>query len=434
MGIAILLAADAGTGPLPAPEDPLDNVDISSLEQALIENLPPELELPNTADWQSFWSQVEIILQSQSLDDMTWFQPTVRQACEYLDADPATQPWSDWLRQRLDYFEMANVAVQEVPSEPAMLPTNAPSPPPPSPAIPEAKPSLPQKPVVAPAARDVFHLVMSQTPPVKAPESSRVETKRHSLIRNLDRWQKKLALRPAPPNAAALVPRLKKVFQSEGLPPELVWMAEVESSLNPAARSPVGALGLFQLMPATARRFGLRTGFFDERKNPEKSARAAAQYLKFLYRALGSWPLALAAYNAGEGCVGKLVKRKKRDAFEDIADDLPLETQMYVSKVMALVSLRENTAFEKLPGPVTVASLCHVSSRTSATVSCSRRREPVDVVGIHALTGPATQFEIHVHSISSEPVFAPSGTTALNLCLQFEAKPTECTSLLDEIF
>ena len=88
-------------------------------------------------------------------------------------------------------------------------------------------------------------------------------------------------------------------------------MAEVESSLNPAARSPVGALGLFQLMPATARRFGLHTGFFDERKNPEKSARAAAQYLKFLYHTMGSWPLALAAYNAGEGRVGKLVKRKK---------------------------------------------------------------------------------------------------------------------------
>jgi len=196
---------------------------------------------------------------------------------------------------------------------------------------------------------------MPRTLPAKAPVSSQVESNRHSLIRNSSRWQKKLANRPAPPNAAALIPRLKKVFQSEGLPAELVWMAEVESSLNPAARSPIGALGLFQLMPATARRFGLRTVFFDERKDPEKSARAAAQYLKFLYHAMGSWPLALAAYNAGEGCVGQLVKRKKQASFEGIADDLPLETQMYVSKVMALISLRENTAPEKLPGPVAAA-------------------------------------------------------------------------------
>lgn len=357
LGIVMLLAAIARTEQLPAPEDLLDNVDISSLEQSLLENLPPELELPNAEDWQSFWNQVETILQSQSLDDMTWFRSTVQQACGYLDADPATQPWADWLRQRLDYFEMASVAVQEVPSEPAIPLVNAPYlPSTPSSATPEAKPSPPPSPMVTPTARKVFHLVIPGTPPTKAPVSLQVESKRHSLIRNSSRWQKKLASRPAPPNAAALIPRLKKVFKSEGLPPELVWMAEVESSLNPAARSPVGALGLFQLMPATARRFGLHTGFFDERKNPEKSTRAAAQYLKFLYHAMGSWPLALAAYNAGEGRVGKLMKLKKQAVFEDIADDLPLETQMYVPKVLSLVSLRENMDADKLPRPAITAS------------------------------------------------------------------------------
>ena len=221
----------------------------------------------------------------------------------------------------------------------------------------------------------------------------------HSLIRNLRAWQEKLANRPAPPNAATLIPRLKKVFRSEGLPPELVWMAEAESSLNPAARSPIGALGLFQLMPATARRFGLRTGFFDERKNPEKSARAAAQYLKFLYHAMGSWPLALAAYNAGEGRVGKLMKLKKQAAFEGIADDLPLETQMYVPKVMAIVSLRENTDPEKIPGPVAAASLRPVIFFFEPPFEC-----------------------------------LPGTTQILSLCLQFEDKPTECTSLLAERF
>lgn len=357
LGAVMLLAASARTAPLPAPADLLDNVDIALLDQALLENLPPELELPDAGDWQSFWNQVETILQSQSLDDMTWFCSTVRQACEYLDADPATQPWADWLRQRLDYFEMANDAVREVPPEPAIPPAKAPSTP--APATPQVKPSPPPSPAVTPTVREV-HPVMPKVPATQARVSPLVESKRHSLIRNSSRWHKKLARRAAPPNAAALIPRLKKVFQSEGLPPELVWMAEVESSLNPAARSPVGALGLFQLMPATARRFGLRTGLFDERKNPEKNARAAAQYLKFLYHTMGSWPLALAAYNAGEGRVGKLVKRNKQASFEGIADDLPLETQMYVPKVMALVALRENTAPEKLPGPVTATSLHHV--------------------------------------------------------------------------
>ena len=354
LGIVMFLPAVVGAAQLPAPEDLLADVDTASLEQVISETLLPDMDLPNAEDWQLFWNQVETILQSQSLDDMTWFRSTVQQACGYLDADPATQPWADWLRQRLDYFEMASVAVQEVPSAPAIPLASSPSPPSTSsPATPEAKPSPPPP---TPTARKVFHLVMPRTSPAKAPVSLQVESKRHSLIRNSSRWQNKLANRPAPPNAAALIPRLKKVFQSEGLPPELVWMAEVESSLNPAARSPVGALGLFQLMPATARRFGLRTGFFDERKNPEKNARAAAQYLKFLYHALGSWPLALAAYNAGEGRVGKLVKRKKQASFEGIADDLPLETQMYVPKVMALVSLRENIAPEKLPAPVAAAS------------------------------------------------------------------------------
>jgi len=358
LGIVMLLVVIARTGQSPAPEDLLDNVDISSLEQSLLENLPPELELPDAENWQAFWNQIEIILQSQSLDDMTWFRPIVQQACGYLDADPATQPWADWLRQRLDYFEMAGDVIHEVPSEQVISLTNA-LPPTPitSPSTLVAKPSPPPSQAAIPGAHKAFHFVMPKKPPVNAPVSFQVESKRHSLIRNLSRWQKKLANRPAPPNAAALIPRLKKVFQSEGLPPELVWMAEVESSLNTAARSPVGALGLFQLMPATARRFGLRTGFFDERKNPEKSARAAAQYLKFLYCAMGSWPLALAAYNAGEGRVGQLVKRKKQVSFEGIADDLPLETQMYVPKVMALVSLRENIDPEKMAGPAIRLSL-----------------------------------------------------------------------------
>ena len=100
LGIVMLLAAIGRTEQLPTPEDWLDNAGIALLEQSFLDNLPPELELPNDETWQSFWNQVETILQSQSLDDMAWLRSTAQQAWEYLDADPTTQPLADWLRQR----------------------------------------------------------------------------------------------------------------------------------------------------------------------------------------------------------------------------------------------------------------------------------------------------------------------------------------------
>lgn len=177
-------------------------------------------------------------------------------------------------------------------------------------------------------------------------------------------------------------------------------MAEAESSLDPAARSPVGALGLFQLMPATARRFGLRTAIFDERKDPEKNARAAAQYLKRLYRQMGSWPLTLAAYNAGEGRVGKLIKTNKQATFDGIADDLPLETQMYVPKVMAIVSLREKTDPENMPGPSLTSSF-DSGQPMAFSLSPSLIREPFPAfIDVFECKNARRQNDILIHFLS----------------------------------
>ena len=139
--------------------------------------------------------------------------------------------------------------------------------------------------------------------------------------------------------AVDLMPRLRAAFVVEGVPPELAWLAEAESSLNPAARSPAGAKGLFQFMPDTAKSMGLGTFLPDERTDPEKSARAAARYLRTLHGRFGNWALALAAYNAGEGRVGRTLVAKHATTFTAIADALPAETRMYVP-VCALIATR----------------------------------------------------------------------------------------------
>ena len=137
---------------------------------------------------------------------------------------------------------------------------------------------------------------------------------------------------------------LRKIFSSRGLPAALVWIAEVESAFDPHAVSSAGAVGLFQLMPATAERFGLRVWPLDERKRPEKSAEAAADYLRFLRDEFGSWPLALAAYNAGEGRVIRAMRSSNARTFEELAPHLALETRRYVPRVMTVMALREDQA------------------------------------------------------------------------------------------
>jgi membrane-bound lytic murein transglycosylase D len=151
-------------------------------------------------------------------------------------------------------------------------------------------------------------------------------------------WTRQLSQRPWPAQAKNYVPRLKQIFASEGLPPELIWVAEVESSFNAKARSPAGAAGMFQLMPDTARDEQLSLWPWDERYQVEKSAR-------------GDWELALAAYNVGEGRVDKLLKQNRAHTFAGIAKRLPAETQMYVPKVEATIWKREGRELNALRPP-----------------------------------------------------------------------------------
>jgi membrane-bound lytic murein transglycosylase D len=164
-------------------------------------------------------------------------------------------------------------------------------------------------------------------------------------------WMERVRMRPVPARARELMPRVQAAFRAEGVPPELAWLAEAESSFNPAARSPAGARGLFQLMPDTARSLGLSTFLPDDRTDPERSARAAARYLRALHSRFRNWALVLAAYNAGEGRVQRLLAGRRAETFTAVADALPAETRMYVPKVCALIATRAGVTPERIPAP-----------------------------------------------------------------------------------
>jgi hypothetical protein len=131
-------------------------------------------------------------------------------------------------------------------------------------------------------------------------------------------------------------------LDAKGMPRELIYLALIESNFNPVAKSPVKAVGMWQFMSATARQFGLAVrGKVDERKDPAKATDAALTYLGELHDRFGSWYLAAAAYNSGQGTVSKALrtvtgKTKGTDAdFFRILPRLPKETQDYVPKLIA---------------------------------------------------------------------------------------------------
>lgn len=130
---------------------------------------------------------------------------------------------------------------------------------------------------------------------------------------------------------------MARILTEEKMPQELMAVALVESGFNPLALSPKGARGIWQFIPATARRYGLPVdSTSDHRIDPEHSTRAAARYLRDLYERFGDWRLALAAYNAGENRIQKIIDKTGSYSFEHVANYLPKETRTYVPTVLSI--------------------------------------------------------------------------------------------------
>jgi membrane-bound lytic murein transglycosylase D len=250
---------------------------------------------------QQLFRDVQQRFQGDYVVDVASLRQTALVVLPLLESRDATQPYAAWLRAQMDYLDVADEIRLSIP--PPTAATNQPPQPVPNP------------------------------PPQKEREL----------------WVTKVAGEDWPPRAKEYMPELKPVFTAQKIPPELVWLAEVESSFDRRALSPAGAAGLFQLMPDTAKRFGLSLWPRDQRYQPEPSATAAAQYLKYLHDRFKDWRLALAAYNAGEGNVQKLLDRYQTNNYDVIAQHLPAETQMYVPRVEATLLRREGATLEQLP-------------------------------------------------------------------------------------
>lgn len=145
--------------------------------------------------------------------------------------------------------------------------------------------------------------------------------------------------------AGRYAPVLSKILNDQGLPRDLIYLSMAESGFTNHARSWAKAVGPWQFMPYTGRRYGLEVGFFlDERRDPLKATVAASMYLRDLYERFGSWELAMAGYNAGEGKIGRAIRRYRTKNFWKIRRGryLKAETKNYVPKIMALAIIGKN--------------------------------------------------------------------------------------------
>ncbi len=176
-----------------------------------------------------------------------------------------------------------------------------------------------------------IHLNLSMDIAEKTAVRERIRILRKKSIRHITKYLNR---------GKKYIPLIKKIFEENGIPDELIFLPIVESKFNVKAKSPAGAAGLWQFMPQTGRTYGLRINkWIDERYDVEKSTIAAARYLRDLYSIFDDWMLAIASYNSGEGAIIRRIRMYGGKDFWDIDEYLSRETRNYVPNFLATVAI-----------------------------------------------------------------------------------------------
>ncbi len=180
------------------------------------------------------------------------------------------------------------------------------------------------------------------------------------------------------PRASQYLAIIKKIITEQGLPEDLAYLPLIESGFRPKAYSHAHASGIWQFIPSTGKIYGLRNNYWlDERRDPLKSTVAAARYLKKLYGDFNDWHLALAAYNCGEGGLGRAIKRSNSRNYWDLK--LPRETMNYVPLFLAALTIAKNTSCFNLDSPSDTATFLFDTVKIS---ECIDLRDIAEGTGI----------------------------------------------------
>ncbi|HZQ17282.1 MAG TPA: LysM peptidoglycan-binding domain-containing protein, partial [Terriglobales bacterium] len=201
---------------------------------------------------------------------------------------------------------------------------------------------------------------------------------------------------------------IESVLKEEGVPQDLIYLAQAESGFHPYAVSRVGARGIWQFMGSRAKGYGLHHDLWvDDRQDPEKSTRAAAHHLKDLYNQFGDWYLAMAAYNSGPGTVQSAVKRTGYADFWELyrRNVLPKETRNYVPIIVAVAIMAKNPSQYGLQTIVPDAPMKYDTIRINYQVDLRLVAECVDVPSselqelnpsLLRMTTPKGGFDLHL--------------------------------------
>src|SRR6202453_660970 len=202
---------------------------------------------------------------------------------------------------------------------------------------------------------------------------------------------------------------IHRVLREQGVPQELIYLAQAESGFHPLAVSRAGARGMWQFMGSRAKGYGLeRNWWVDDRQDPEKATRAAAHHLKDLYNEFGDWYLAMAAYNSGPGTVQSAVKRTGYADFWELyrRNVLPKETRNSVPTIVAVTIMAKNPAQCGLDSVIKEKPLAYDTVKIDYPIDLRLAAECVDATAedlsdlnpslLRMTTPKDSEFELHL--------------------------------------